>query len=64
MCTLYIFETEDIKLNAFHLQVLQHINKTCQSITQRFILYTIKIVYCEGDMFRPLLGHPILQRST
>ena len=21
------------------------------------ILYTIKIVYCQGDMFRPLLGH-------
>ena len=20
-------------------------------------LYTIKIVYCQGDMFRPLLGH-------
>ena len=30
---------------------------TCQSITQHFILYTIKIVYCQGDMFRPLLGH-------
>ena len=26
---------------------------TCQSITQHFILYTIKIVYCQGDMFRP-----------
>jgi len=32
-------------------------NTTCQSITQHFILYTIKIVYCQGDMFRPLLGH-------
>ena len=34
-----------------------YINTTCQSITQHFILYTIKIVYCQGDMFRPLLGH-------
>ena len=34
-----------------------NINTTCQSITQHFILYTIKIVYCQGDMFRPLLGH-------
>ena len=33
-----------------------HINM-CQSITQHFILYTIKIVYCHGDMFRPLLDH-------
>jgi len=32
-------------------------NTTCQSITQHFNLYTIKIVYCQGDMFRPLLGH-------
>ena len=28
-----------------------------RSITQHFILYTIKIVYCQGDMFQPLLGH-------
>ena len=34
-----------------------YINKKCQSITQHFILYTIKIVYCQGDMFRPLLRH-------
>ena len=34
-----------------------YINTTCQSITQHFILYTIKIVYCQGDMFRPLSGH-------
>jgi len=34
-----------------------YVNTTCQSITQHFILYTIKIVYCPGDMFRPLLGH-------
>ena len=27
----------------------------CQSITQH--IYTIKIVYCQGDMFQPLLGH-------
>ena len=33
------------------------INTTCQSITQHFILYTITIVYCQGNMFRPLLGH-------
>jgi len=39
-------------------------NTTCQLITQHFILYTIKIVYCQGDMFRHLLSHPILQRST
>ena len=25
-------------------------------ITQHFILYTIKIVHCQGDMFGPLLG--------
>ena len=36
---------------------IQHINTTCQSITQHFILYTIKIVSCEGDMFRPSLDH-------
>jgi len=30
---------------------------TCQLITQQSILYTIKIVYCQDDMFRPLLGH-------
>ena len=34
-----------------------YINTTCQSITQHFILYTIKRVYCQGDMFRPLLCH-------
>ena len=34
-----------------------HINTTCQSITQHFTLYTINIVYCQGDMFQPLLGH-------
>jgi len=34
-----------------------YINTTCQSITQHFILYTIRIVYCQGDMFRPFLGH-------
>jgi hypothetical protein len=43
--------------NVFHPELLQHINTTCQSITQHFILYTIKIVQCQGDMFRPLLGH-------
>ena len=32
-------------------------NTTCQSTTQPFILCTIKIVYCQGDMFRLLLGH-------
>ena len=32
-------------------------NTTRHSITQHFILYTIKTVYCQGDMFRPLLGH-------
>ena len=40
-----------------HPEVLKHINKTCQSITEHFILYTIKIVYCKGDMFRPSLAH-------
>jgi len=34
-----------------------HVNTTCQSIIQHFIVYTIKIVYCQGDTFRPLLGH-------
>ena len=34
-----------------------YINIKCQSIKQHFILYTIKIVYCQGDMFRPSLGH-------
>ena len=33
------------------------VNKACQSIKQHFILYTIKIVHFQGDMFRPLLGH-------
>ena len=30
-----------------------------QRVSQQhhFISYTIKIVYCEGDMFRPFLGH-------
>jgi len=32
--------------------------KRDQSITQHFMLYTIKIVYCQGDVPRPLLGHP------
>ena len=36
---------------------LLSLNTTCQLITQHFILYTIKIVYCQGDVFRPLLGH-------
>ena len=45
------------KLNVFHPEVLKHMNTTCQSITKHFVLYTIKIVYCQGDMFRPLLGH-------
>jgi hypothetical protein len=27
------------------------INTVCQSITQHFILYTIKIVYCLGSVF-------------
>ena len=41
-----------------HRQAFQHrINTTCQSITQPFILYAIKIVHCQGDIFRPLLGH-------
>jgi len=34
-----------------------HINTTCKSITQHFILYGIQVIYCQGDMFRPLLGH-------
>jgi len=34
-----------------------NINTTRQSVTQHFILYTIKIVYCQGDMFRPSLDH-------
>ena len=28
-----------------------------RQITRHFILYTIKIVYCQGDMLWPLLGH-------
>ena len=32
-------------------------NTTCQSITHHYILYTIKVVYCQGDMFRPFSGH-------
>jgi hypothetical protein len=40
----------------FSQLIVENINKTCQSITQNLILYTIKIV-CQGDMFRPLLGH-------
>jgi len=31
-------------------ELVPYINTTCQSITQNFILYTIKIVYCQGDM--------------
>ena len=46
------------KFNVFHPEVLQHINTACQSITQHFILYKIKLAYYYGDMFRPLLGHP------
>ena len=38
-------------------KMLLNINTTCQSITQHSILYRIKIVYCQGDMFRPVLGH-------
>jgi len=33
------------------------VDTTCQSKTQDFILYTIKTVYCQSDMFRPLLDH-------
>jgi len=46
-----------VKFNVFHPEVLQHINTTCQSITQHFIVYTVKTVYCQGDKFRSLLGH-------
>jgi len=42
------------KFNVLRPEVLEHINTTCQSITQHVILYTIKIVYCQGDMFRRL----------
>jgi hypothetical protein len=31
--------------------------QTCQSITQQFLFVYIKTVYCQGDMFRPSLGH-------
>jgi len=41
----------------FSQLISENINTTCQSTTQHFILYTIKIVYCQGDMFRHLLGH-------
>jgi hypothetical protein len=37
------------------LHVKQNI-QTCQSITTIYFIY-IKIVYCQGDMFRPSLGH-------
>ena len=55
---LYEFKQNDRK-NFKHNVVRKgiSINATCQSITQHFILYTIKIVYCQGDMFRRLLGH-------
>ena len=42
-------------LVGFGIEIMYEYN--VQSITQQFILYTIKIVYCQGDMFRPLLGH-------
>jgi len=32
--------------------IFPYTNTTCQSITQHFILYTIKIAYFQGDMFR------------
>ena len=41
----------------YNTGVQYNITTTYQSITQHFILYTIKIAYCQGDMFRPLLGH-------
>ena len=43
--------------NVFRPEVLQHTNTTCQSIIQHFILYTINIVYCQGEMFQSLLSH-------
>jgi len=57
-CTIYLFDhrcqmTGDINL-VFSIPKC-YINTMCQSITQHFILYTIKVVYCQGDMFRPLL---------
>jgi len=38
-------------------RTIKFINKTSQSITQHFIFCTVKTLYCQGDMFRPLLGH-------
>ena len=46
-----------LRLEIQYYQFSELLNTTCQSITQRFIFYTIKIVYCQGDMFRPSLGH-------
>jgi hypothetical protein len=45
----------------FHPEVLQHIKKYMYNVSVNsttIYLYTTKIVYCQGDMFRPLLGHP------
>jgi len=39
----------------FHLEVLYKYNVSVNNTT--LYLYTIKIVYCQGDMFQPLLGH-------
>jgi len=54
-----LFKTNNTKTKINYMsqsRLCFYIN-TCQSITQHFILYTIKRTYCQGDMFRPLLGH-------
>ena len=47
----------DVLARKGHIPFQKKSINTWQSITQHFILYTIKIVYCQGDMFRLLLGH-------
>jgi len=39
----------------FHPEVLREYNMSVNNTT--LYLHTIEIVYCQGDMFRPLLGH-------
>ena len=45
--------------DAFHPEVLiTHKYNTPVNNTTLYFIYTIKIVYSQGDMFRTLLGHP------
>jgi len=55
---LYMFRTVPLSIISNYSLYTQQwymsrlINTTCQSITQNYILYSLKIVYCQGDMFR------------